>query len=161
MLALLFPLVAGTAIAQTDGPPNLEDFSRKVMAAIESKDKAGLEGLSITEPEFTQYIWPTLIPPTSGPQSKPDGYFDFLRKTSAAGIEQRFAEIDGKHLAVVKVSFRAERKLKKARILQAPEVTVRAADGTETRIRFASSLLEHDGAFRVISYFYPPQSAKP
>ena len=154
----IWAIAAGSSLAQTGGASSAEDLASRALAAIESKDKAALEKLTVTEEEFKLYIWPTTHPASMGPQSKPAGAYQALRQASAAGIEQRIAEYGGRKLKVVRIAFGPERKLKDGRILQAPEITASGEEAGEVKFRIAASVLEHGGEFKFVSFFYPPQS---
>jgi hypothetical protein len=112
-----------------------EGFLKQVLAAIAAKkDQQGLERLSVTEAEFKQCVWPSIPAHASAGQSVAK-YFQSYSVASKVGIADRFSELAGQNLELVKASFGPEKRQKGCRLLPNPTITVRPPADRTRRIR--------------------------
>jgi hypothetical protein len=158
-LAILVCL-PGLAVAQTLAT-DPDTLARQVLAALKAKDQQALETLTINAAEFKKYIWPTITTRVnSSGQMNAEKFYAIYRKSSDASLAQHLAEYGGKPYALVKVNTGEQKQYKGYRLLPNPEITVRGESGEEKTLRLGSALLEHDGGYKLASFYRTPEGAK-
>ena len=123
-----------------------------VLAAVEQRDQATLEGLALSEQEFRDHVWPQL------PASRPERNLPFsyvwgdLRQKSEAGLDTAMAEHGGRDYELVGVEFDDETDYTDYRVHRDAAFRVRDKGGTVTTVRLCGSMIEMEGAWKVFSY---------
>lgn len=145
-----------SAFAQNSGPVSADELMTKLLASIQAKDKPALQQLTVTEAEFKKYVWPNLPAVVRGSQSSEAKFYKMYSTSSDAALDTLLQQHGGQNLKFVKASFGSEAKHKGYRILPNAVVTASAGDGEDKTLRLASSVIEHDGIWKVASYFVSP-----
>jgi hypothetical protein len=136
---------------------NTQDSARavaeRVLDAIASRDRAALEGLAISEPEFRAHVWQSL--PAARPERNlPMSYvWGDLHQKSVASLSQVLAKYGGRRYELVDVRFGAEPTAYAGFVVhREARLSVRSAGGPVEEIRVCGSLIEQDGRWKVFSY---------
>jgi hypothetical protein len=158
LLPLVLLMAAVPARPQQTSSP--DDFLKQILAAIAAKDQQALERFTITEAEFRQCVWPSVAGSVSGSNTSEAKYYQRFSSASKMGIAERMAELAGQNYTWVKSSFGAEKRQKGCRLLPAPTVAVRGADGTEKTVSLGAGVVEVGGSYKVTSYYVPPRNGK-
>ena len=124
---------------------------------MSAKDQKALEQLQISGEEFKRYVWPTIAYRVSSSQMNAEKFYSTSQKSSAAGLQSSLDLLGGQEWQLVSVSPGAEKKAAKdARLFDAPTLTIRNRAGEEKAVKLLGGVLEHNGSFKVTSYFVIP-----
>jgi hypothetical protein len=128
-------------------------LARAVLAGLERRDQATLQGLTLTEQEFKDHVWPEL------PAARPERNLPFsyvwgdLRQKSETQLTATLATYGGRPYTLIRVEHAGETTRYATYLVHRETVlVVRNASGGEERLRVYGSTLEKDGAFKVFSY---------
>ena len=142
-------------MAQSTSPA--DDVMRQVVSALSANDQSALTKLSIDQTEFKKYVWPALAAQMSGSNTNADKYYPTYQKVSQAGIAEATTALAGKKWEIVKINLEpAQRRGKGFQVFGGPVLVLRDEGGQEKTIRVVGSLLERDGAYKVITYYVSP-----
>ena len=152
-IAALVVCLGSAAPAQTAA--TAEDLIKQVLSGFEAKDQPALLRLAIDRAEYKAYIWPRVSASTN---AKFEKFYADHKQGSDFGLSDSLRRYGGQKWQLVKVNLGpAISQGKGYRVLSAPTVTVRSQDGAETAIRPVGGLVEHDGSFKVSTYFVRPK----
>ena len=144
-------------IAPAQGVVIAEDLIKQVLAGFETNDQSALSHLTLNEAEYEAYVRPKVS--ANNPGAKLTKFYTLYRQISNGGLTEGLKRYGGRRLQLVKLKLGpAISQGKHYRLLSAAVVTVRDSDGIEKRIRPVGALLEHDGAFKVSTYFVTPKA---
>jgi hypothetical protein len=133
---------------------SVDALCRQVLESVARNDRAGLEALGISEPEYLRYVWPGL-PVSKVPQWQAHAGFVWNqhRMKSLDGLGSVLARSGGTTYEFVRVNFNsAATKYETCTIHSDARLTVRHEKGQEAEIAFFSSIVETDGRYKVFSY---------
>jgi hypothetical protein len=158
MLAGILTGLLAVAGCQSDPPlANTQDSARavaqQVLDAIARRDRAALDALAITEPEFRVHVWPSL--PAARPERNlPMSYvWGDLHQKSTASLSRILAQHGERRYELVDVRFaEAATPYDGYTVHRKAVLTVRGAGGATEGIRVCGSLIEKDGRWKVFSY---------
>jgi hypothetical protein len=135
------------------GGTSLDDLARKLVAALEAKDERALHLLRLTKREFQEICWPEF------PESRPithitaDDAWEMALPQDLAGASRTVGLYGGRPLKLLRVDTEGPspyRNFVRHRgvvlLLEDP------ANGEEIRLRFAPSVIERHGRFKVLTY---------
>jgi len=131
-----------------------EALCRQVLAAVVRSDRAGLEALSISEPEYMRHVWPGL-PVSRVPQWQAQAGFVWNqhRMKSLDGLNSVLARYGGTGFEFVSLRFVSPATPYETCVIHSDaRMTVRDETGKETELTFFSSLVEKDGKYKIFSY---------
>jgi hypothetical protein len=111
-----------------------------------------LEALALSEAEFRDHVWPQL-PASRRERNLPFSYvWGEHRQKSAAALTTVMSREGGRRYELIAVRFEGETDYRTYRVHRDATLRVRDADGVETDLRVSGSMLEQDGAWKVLSY---------
>ena len=158
-VALLAGILAGAANcgrapALEWGLASPQAVAEAVVTALDARDAAALERLSVNEQEFRDVVWPRQ------PAARPERNipWEYAWRTLAARsrhqLKGRLSEwARGRRATVVGVTFAGETTdYGSYRVHRRSVVTLRDPAGRVETIRVFGSLIEQDGRYRVFSY---------
>jgi len=135
-------------------PRSVDALCRQVLESVARNDRAGLEALGISEPEYMRSVWPGL-PVSKVPQWQAQAGFVWSQHLmkSLDGLGSMLARSGGKRFEFVSVHFgSAATKYETCTIHSEARMTVRDEKGQEAELAFFSSIVEIDGRYKVFSY---------
>lgn len=130
-----------------------EALAREVLKLVEFRDAHRLEQLALSGREFADLVWPEL--PAARPERNLplDYVWTDLRTKSRAHLGRIAEQFGGRRYELVGVSFLGETtKYRSYAVHRKTELTVRAADGHEERLRLFGSILEQRGRYKLFSF---------
>jgi len=159
MLVIVAGMAATSLLAQADGAASPEALLKQVFAALEQKDNAALERLAISPDEFKKFVWPSVTAPPTG--TTPEKFYKMYTVSSGVGIADSLKLYGGRKTEVLKVTLDPPRKqAKNYRLLPGAEVSIRDESGQDKTVRMLGGVLEHDGRYKVATYYVRPQSGE-
>jgi hypothetical protein len=137
-LALLAAAVFPMHGQQASSP---DAFLKEVLAAFSAKDQQALEHFVVTEAEFKQCVWPSIAAQVSGSNTTAAKFYQTFSAASKIGLANRLGEMPDQNDGLVNASFGPEERQKGCRLLTAPTVAIRAADGPQKTVKIAAGIL--------------------
>ena len=141
----------GFQLQHTHGSPKA--VAEAVVAALDRRDVAALEHLSLSELEFRRVVWPRQ--PAARPERNIPWEYAWrdLAAKSRFQLRTRLAEWQPAAVTVVAVAFDGETTDYGAyRVMRRSRVTLRDQAGRLTTGRLFGSVIEQRGHFKVFSY---------
>jgi len=156
--AFVVATLLAAAGCQSEPPlANTRDSARavaqQVLDAIARRDRAALDRLAITEPEFRAHVWPSL--PAARPERNlPMSYvWGDLHQKSVASLSRILAEHGGRRYELVDVRLDGPPTNYGSYVVHRKAVlSVRVPEGAHEEIRVCGSLIEKDARWKVFSY---------
>lgn len=149
-------LAAVSLVAQSsDGADTAEALAKQVFAALERKDSAALQQLSIDQADFKKFVWPTITPrPT---ETSADKFYKMYSTSSGVGIAQYLEQYGGHKIEVLNVTLNPpNRQTKSYRLLPGAQIALRDENGREKTVNMLGGVLERDGRYKVTTYYVRP-----
>jgi len=148
-----YRLAAPNEAQLTAGPASAEELARDLLWVIGANDRQGLFDLRISFEEFQGILWPEM------PQSRPvtnisaeDAWF-FLQRESVSAIDGALAERGGQSLAFERLTFDVGlTRFPNYRLYRGVVIHARQSDGQEVALKFAHTIVEKDGIWKVYMY---------
>jgi hypothetical protein len=138
-------------LQHTSGSPKA--VAEAVVAALDGRDVAALERLSVNELEFRRVVWPRQ--PAARPERNIPWKYAWrdLAAKSRLQLRARVAEWQPAAVTVVEVGFDGETTdYGTYRVMRRSRVTLRDKEGRLTTGRLFGSVIEQRGHFKVFSY---------
>jgi hypothetical protein len=150
-------LVAVSGCQQTPPLANTQESARavaeQVLDALARRDRAALERLAISEPEFRAHVWPSL-PAARRERNLPMSYvWGDLHQKSVASLARILATHGGRRYELIDVGFAAAPTAHPDYVVHRESMlAVRDAGGQTAEIRVCGSFIEKGGRWKVFSY---------
>jgi hypothetical protein len=137
-------------LANTSESP--EALARAVLGAIETRDRARLDALALSQQEFEDHVWPAL-PAAKPERNLPVSYvWGDLHQKSDLALTQTLNAHGGRRYELLAVRFADVTPYAGYRVHREAVFRVRDAKGSETEIRVCGSMIETDDGWKVFSY---------
>lgn len=153
-------IVAGVAaipfFAQSSaGAESPDALVKQVFAALERKDSAALQQLSISQDDFKKFVWPTFTAPPTGTNA--EKFYKMYTASSDVGIDEYLKQYGGRKVEVLKVTLNPPSKQTKSyRLMPGAQIALRDESGQEKTVTMLGSVLERDGHYKVATYYVRP-----
>ena len=152
LLAHLLIVACSQAPPLSHTHPSPSSLASALLDALARGDRVALEALALTESEFRDHVWPEL------PAARPERNLPFsyvwgeLHQKSDQFLSGVLASEGGRRYELIDVRFAGETDYRTYRVHRKALLRVRAPDGAEQDLRVCGSMIEQDGAWKVISY---------
>ena len=123
-----------------------------VVDALARQDRAALDALALNEQEFKDHVWPEL------PAARPERNLPFsyvwldLHQKSNGALAQTLGRQGGRRYELIGVTFEGKTDYPSYTVHRSSTLRVRGPDGVTTDVRLFGSMIEKDGAWKVVSY---------
>ncbi len=140
----------------SDGAESPEALMKQVFAALEHKDSAALQQLTITPEEFKKFVWPSFNPPPTGTNA--EKYYKLYSASNGVGIDEYLKQYGGRKVEVLKVTLNPpSKKSKNYTLAPGAQIALRDDSGQEKTVRMLGTVLERDGRYKVATYYVRAQ----
>jgi hypothetical protein len=132
--------------------PSADEVARAVLGALERRDRAALEALSLNETEFRDHVWPGL------PAARPERNLPFsyvwgdLRQKSNAGLSRTLSEHGGRRYELTRVTFAGQTAFGAYTVHRQATLHVTDASAATLDLRVLGSMIAMDAEWKVFSY---------
>jgi hypothetical protein len=137
----------------TGGARSPEALARLLLQALQVGDEHALHALRLTREEFGTILWPEL------PESRPithitvDDAWEMSNAQSVAGVSRAVSAYGSHQLELVRLESSAPVAYRNFSLIRnAILVCSDHSTGTEARLKFAPSLLERHGRYKVVTF---------
>lgn len=134
------------------GSRSIDDLAQRLLAGLEAKDENALHACRLTRSEFALICWPEF------PESRPitritaDDAWELSDPTSVAGASRALSMVGGRPLSFVSVHATSREAYRNFVLHRGVVIEARDESGSMVSLRFAPSVVERRGRFKVLMF---------